>query len=288
MRILFPTDFSEAACHAFIYALKMAKKLNADLLTLHVFHRPDVRAIHLPRTLSDLYEGLELEEFEEYRASIQKLHNTAKEHMLDQVPIKHIMAEGEVPGSIIETAKKESADFIVMGTKGAGWLKQIFMGTVAAEVMENASVPVLAVPDEAEFDGKIDKIGVTINFQEEDYAMIKSVLRFAKPFEADVYCINVDVSNSLDLTEREDAFISRFDGVDRLHFEILSGTDIQKSLSEYMEENQIDIIAMLSRKRSFIEEIFHFNQAKKLSYQSKVPVFAFQMRNIEKGSESIN
>jgi nucleotide-binding universal stress UspA family protein len=36
-KILFPTDFSENSLHAFGYALQLAKKLGAEIITLHVY-----------------------------------------------------------------------------------------------------------------------------------------------------------------------------------------------------------------------------------------------------------
>lgn len=39
-KILFPTDFSEAATNAFIHALEFAKIVNAELILLHTFEIP--------------------------------------------------------------------------------------------------------------------------------------------------------------------------------------------------------------------------------------------------------
>jgi len=44
-RILFPTDFSEAANHAFIYALEIAKAFQLPLTVLHVYQLPDISSV---------------------------------------------------------------------------------------------------------------------------------------------------------------------------------------------------------------------------------------------------
>ena len=36
-RILFPTDFSEAATNAFVHALEFAKSIDGELVLLHAF-----------------------------------------------------------------------------------------------------------------------------------------------------------------------------------------------------------------------------------------------------------
>jgi nucleotide-binding universal stress UspA family protein len=276
MKILFPTDFSEAANHAFIYALSIADKLKAEILTIHVYKRPDIRALHLPRTLNEVYNDMELQEFEEYRASISDLQKLIDERGQTHIPVKHILAEGEIMRQILRAAKKESIDFIVIGTKGAGWLKQIFIGTVAAEVMENACCPVLAVPEKAVFDGTINKIGVTTSFEIEEAEVMKKALKFARIFNADLYCLHVNVlKTDLDITY-ENAFKALFDGVGNLKFVVLEGVNIHKTLSEYVESNGFDMLAMLSHRRNFLEEIMMYSEAKMMAYRSKTPILAFQ------------
>lgn len=275
MKILFPTDFSEAANHAFIYALSLADKLKAEILTIHVYKRPDIRALHLPRTLNEVYRDMELQEFEEYRASISDLQKLIDKRGQTHIPIRHILAEGEITRQILRAAKKESIDFIVIGTKGAGWLKQIFIGTIAAEVMENACCPVLAVPNKAVFDGKINKIGVTTSFDLEEAAVMKKALKFARIFNADLHCLHVNVLKTDSESSKEDAFKALFKGVKNLKFEILEGVNIHKTLSEYVEKNGFDMLAMLSHKRNFLEELMTYNEAKMMTYRSKTPVLAF-------------
>ncbi|MDZ4331458.1 MAG: universal stress protein, partial [Flavobacterium sp.] len=36
-KILFPTDFSEVSKNAFIYALKLADSIDAEIITMHVY-----------------------------------------------------------------------------------------------------------------------------------------------------------------------------------------------------------------------------------------------------------
>lgn len=275
MKILFPTDFSVTADHAYIYALSIAEKLKAEILTIHVFERPDIRALHLPRTLSEIYESMALEEFEEYRKHITGLHKLAEKEGLTHIPVKHMLAEGTVKNQIIAAARREKTDFIVMGTKGAGWLRQVFTGTVAGEMMEYACCPVLAVPEKAVFDKSIDKIGVTTSFAEEEVDILHKTLEFAQIFNAKVYCIHVDLKRGIDPEENEDEFKARFQDVENLKFIILEGTNVITTLSEYIEANEFDVVAMLTHQRNFMEEMFNFSDAKMMSYRYSTPILAF-------------
>jgi nucleotide-binding universal stress UspA family protein len=189
--------------------------------------------------------------------------------------MKHILAEGQITREIVSTARKENTDFIVIGTKGAGWLKQIFMGTVAAEVMENACCPVLAVPEKAVFDGTINKIGVTTSFDLDEVEVLKKALEFAKIFNAKVHCLHVNTSKKDTTRLVVGQFKKHFEGIENLSFTILEGSSIQKTLSSYVESKHFDVLAMLSHKRRFMEELMTYNDAKMMAYRSKTPILAF-------------
>ncbi len=275
MKILFPTDFSAAAHNAYIYALSIADKLKAEILTIHVYEQPDIRALHLPRTLSEIYESMALEEFEEYRKHIAGLHRLAEQEKLIHIPVKHMLAEGAVKNQIMAAAKREKTAFIVMGTKGAGWLRQIFTGTVAGEMMEYACCPVLAVPEKAVFDKSIDKIGVTTSFAQEEVDILRKTIDFAGLFDAEVFCLHVDVKKGNGPAENEEAFRAQFKDVKNLKFIILEGTNIISTLSEFIQGNEFDVVAMLTHQRSFMEEMFNFSDAKMMSYRYSTPILAF-------------
>ncbi|HXV46458.1 MAG TPA: universal stress protein [Nitrososphaera sp.] len=50
-----------------------------------------------------------------------------------------------VPNVIIEYAKKQHVDFIIMGTRGRSGAKKLLLGSVASAVMAHACCPVLLV-----------------------------------------------------------------------------------------------------------------------------------------------
>jgi nucleotide-binding universal stress UspA family protein len=48
-KILFPTDFSQTANNAFVYALQFAASMGAEIITLHVYELPQVDLITFRR-----------------------------------------------------------------------------------------------------------------------------------------------------------------------------------------------------------------------------------------------
>lgn len=279
--ILFPTDFSEASNRAFVYALQIAKKTGAKITTLHAFSKPNFSATHMPSNLQAYFEDFDLQAFQNYKESLPPLRQMAEEHQLGDIEMVHAMETGEdLVQIILDTAKKEEADIIVMSTTGAEGLKEIFLGSVAGEVLENADIPVLAVPEEAVFDGEINKVAFTTSYKEEEKLAFKKLIEFQQIFDFEIHCINVDTAHIEFYTQNMDKLEEEFKAFDKVKFIVLEGNEMFEPLTKYMDEQNIDILAMTTRKRNFIQELFNFSRTKFLSYHSKVPVLSYQVHTL--------
>ena len=77
--ILFPTDFSEIANNAFLYALHIGKSIDAKIFVLYSYLEPVLSATHggQPELLGEVYQTIELNQFEVYKKKIEKLREIA-------------------------------------------------------------------------------------------------------------------------------------------------------------------------------------------------------------------
>ena len=281
-KILFPTDFSEAAHNAFVYALHLADRLDARIVTLHVFRSPDIRALHMPRSLEEFYDTHDLYEFQSYRDEIPVLRKIAEENGFSHLEINHALERGEkVVKTILKVAERDEIDFIAMGTTGAGGLKKIFVGSVAAEVMENANCPVIVIPEKAKGTGGISQVAFTTNYKEEDKLAMRRLIEFCRPLNAHIHCINVDVSHTKFYRDKMEEFEKAFSDEPSIEFHVLEGTDIMGSISRYLEEKEIDLIATVIHKRDFFEELFSYSRSKELAYHYDTPVLSYQAHTLE-------
>lgn len=273
-KILFPTDLSEASTKAFIYALHLADKSGAVITTLHVYRRPEVKAAGLPRTLEEFYATYDLEEFQNYKDSIPALRDIQKSSGFSHVKVNHVLKSGKPVDTILKVAGEEEADMIVMGTTGATGLKKIFLGSVAGQVLEQAACPVLAVPEKAIFDGVIDRIAFTTSYKEEEKKALRKAIDILEPFHPEVHCINVDLAHTDFHTHAMDKFKQDFKEEERLRFHVLDGNDIREMITSFLQENDIDILAMATHKRSFLDELFNYSKTKMMSYHADTPILS--------------
>lgn len=272
--ILFPTDFSEAAENAYVYALRLAAVKKADVLLLHAYELPSIRQGGLSHTLSEFYENLNLEEFENFRDKLPKLDAVAEQHGLGHVARRHALEEGRAVSSILRYAEAEQVELIVMGTTGATGAKEVFLGSVAGEILENAPCPTLAVPKSAEFDGTFDHFAFATGYAEEHKRALRWFSEWSKPFPARVEVVHVDLNHTEGLTESMDKFSADLSDLDRIDYTVIDATDFADAMTEYLEECGVDFLALVTHRRGFWAELFNRSRTKELSYRLKLPVMA--------------
>ena len=271
-KILFPTDFSKTANNAVVYALEMAKFHNAELIVLHVYDLPPVAYEGYPSYVTEVYETIELSNFENFKDEVPVLRKIAEEHQLGSIQMSHVLEQGDLIQVIKSLVKKEKIDLIVMGTNGAIGLKETFLGSNAGSVIEKVPILSLTVPHKAKFD-TIKKIGFTTLFSSRDRIALKQVLEFAKPVNAKVKCLYV---RTLDSEVKESKIQKwRQDFKDEpVEFFVIPSEDIKGTIADFLKEKDIDVLAMLSYKHKFLEGLFKKSLIKKMAYDSEVPILA--------------
>ena len=139
--ILVPTDFGPPSERALEYGRHFARQFGARLHVLHT-----VESVMVAGGAEVPVAAVE---------QVEKSLDTAARRQLDTaitaddrssfsvVPV--VRMAGAAATDIVEYARQESIDLIVMGTHGRGALKHLLMGSVAERVVRWAPCPVLTV-----------------------------------------------------------------------------------------------------------------------------------------------
>ncbi|BCR04412.1 hypothetical protein DESUT3_14810 [Desulfuromonas versatilis] len=152
--ILYATDLSANAAHAFRHAIGLARSYNARIHILHVLPEVEPAMLNYISTVmgENRLADLELEHKEEVKDQIRKqLHQFAKEELADHPEDVERIADieihhGSAVGQILEAADRIEADLIVLGSHGKGKLKYAFLGSVAEKLLRKSHRPALVVP----------------------------------------------------------------------------------------------------------------------------------------------
>lgn len=271
-KILFPTDFSDTSKNAFLYALKLADSIGAEIITLHVYELPQADFIDVSAYLYEIYEVTELSNFENYRDEVPALRNIAEANDLGHIKISNVLENGNLISKIIEISNAENIDYIVMGTKGATGLKETFLGTITTKVMNDTKAVVLAIPENCKYQ-PIKKILFITQYVPADRKVLEKVMALAKVFQAHIDCLRVEalhISNKKDSMEDWKPLVENQDST--LHS--ITGNDVEGIILDFIELHKINMITMHVYHKNFFEKLFQISLSKKLSYHVNVPILA--------------
>jgi nucleotide-binding universal stress UspA family protein len=141
-RFLVPVDCSEDANQALEYAIALASTLCARVILLHVMQSPPWGGVDmdvtLPHAYSQFIQHLEAEVTHRMQACLERVNARGLE---GEIAVIHGVPFQE----ILDTAKKQQVDLIIMGTHGRTGLQHVLLGSVAEKVVRLAPCPVLVV-----------------------------------------------------------------------------------------------------------------------------------------------
>ena len=141
MRILHPTDFSEASNKALAVARQLKDLLKGELILLHAVEFPVRHKVY-----GDYWDELLEKTFEERR---RELFNYIKEKLCELAPDAECRVDEGRPLQVILKHAQE-ADLIAMGTHGPEGLLERILGSVTERVIELSGKPVVATKADAE------------------------------------------------------------------------------------------------------------------------------------------
>lgn len=143
-RILVPTDFSENAKAAVLYASELGRKFNAELHLLNVVDNIDVFSMELESVAAS---GLGYNAVEAQEQASRLLAELPGEVGHD-CRIVRSTELGNPTTEVTRYAERNHIDLIVISTHGRTGLRHLLMGSVAESVVRKAPCPVLTVRPE--------------------------------------------------------------------------------------------------------------------------------------------
>ncbi|QBQ41297.1 universal stress protein [Sphingobacterium psychroaquaticum] len=256
-KILFPTDFSDAANNAFLYALSLAKEMDAEIYVMNTYMQPVLSATHAgqPEMVPEVYENYELHRFESFKKYTAQLRDMAHKQNRSDIPLTFLFEEGTVVSNAQTIIEKEGIHLVVMGTNRATGIIDKIFGSNTIGVIRGVKVPVLSVPREASYQG-IKEIVFTTLFRQKDEAALREILELAKKFGVKVKCVNVNKNNDVDIIGVADHWENIFKDYE-LEFVFLDFDEsIENTLNKYIAAHKVDLLCVVKRNRTFLNRLF--------------------------------
>jgi nucleotide-binding universal stress UspA family protein len=282
--ILVPVDFTPVSYKTCKLAFDIASHLQVKLIFMHCYINPVIHSVPYAdvyvydSTLLARMDNAEKNANGNFRKFINTLSREIGKDKWKTVKSDFIIKPGYADEDILAYAEENKSRLIVMGTGGDAGL---IMGSVTADVIYNAKVPVLVVPEESpEISvGTLNKVLYATNFDEKDFAALDKLMGLLKPFNTQIFCVHVGKGEK---SEWDEARLEGMKEVLKDKYEqkefscrLIVGDDLLETLNKFIEEQKIDIISLTTHKRNMISRLFNPSVARKMVFHSKTPLLVF-------------
>jgi nucleotide-binding universal stress UspA family protein len=275
-KILLPTDFSKNSLSAINYAMQLLKDVECEFYFLNIqkassFVSDDLMTMSSSTTI---YQTL----IDTAKKSINNVINTVESHYNNDKHTFHSTVDYDnFIDAINQMCELKDIDLIIMGTKGATGAERVIFGSNTVRVMQRCGVPVLAIPNGCKFNG-MQKLAFTTDYlshyNEADLAIL---LGFVKQFNSKLDILHVKNAETLS-QEKENvrAYLDELFTTISHEFVELNQEDIFKVVQDYIYNNQINMLAMTSKKYSFLERLFSRHNVEIFGFKIDVPFLVME------------
>jgi len=271
--ILVPTDFSECALHAIHTSVPIAIATHAKIVLLHNIYTETKWESLSPEKRQDYPETLA-----RVREAEKKINLLMKGNLFRKVSFSNIITYGVAHEEIVAKARQLKADLIVIGSHGKETPDRNFIGSTAQKVLREATCAVMTVQKNYK-PGKWKKLLFATDFSKEGYKPFEKIKKLAIDLKSVVYLMFVNHPASfLDtrtINSLMDSFIVRYPEL-KFHKVIYNHEDIAEGILQFMEDNPMDWLALITRNRKW-KPRYLIGHTETLAFQSHLPVLSMNI-----------
>lgn len=270
-KVLLPTDFSDNAWNAIVYALHFFKNESCTFYILHTYTPSFYRVDYMMG--GPTYTALPDAGVELAQAGLDKtLADIKMNHKNPKHKFKLLSAFNTLTDEIREVTENKSIELIVMGTQGATGAKEIFLGTRTVHVIRKSRIPVLAVPNGytfREIKSVLFPSDYAISFGKEKVQMLIDTVKI---HNAKLTILNVKDDYELnDAQKANKASLASYFKPLHPKFEQVKGKLMPNAIHEYVGQHKVGLLAMMNRRHSFLDRLLVRPNVDSIGYHTKIP-----------------
>lgn len=274
-KILFPFQPGLENREAFIYAVKTARNMNAELIMLNAFD------VEVDESITrEKYAFLLKENWMKAYTSIANFnHHYVKNYARVEGDL-HIKTDyrfihGKPSVEVFRIIQQEEIDLLIIGMNDLEILQLKFSELLSHRVLKNTITSVLIIPETCCFQAIKDLV-VATDFHKLNTGkfLINQAIKFARSFDAAIHFLHFSGDREGEIEDREgyELIIDQVEKEKRNRFKVIKGKDIFSSMDQYISENNIDCIAVIKHHRGIFENLLHRSFTESFSTKSRIPM----------------
>lgn len=273
--ILLPTDFSENSRNAILYALQLFKTETCHFKLLHVYkvNNYDISSRLTPIPAKNVLEKTRKEKCLQLKYLAEELKNNplGRKHKID-----FTSANAPLVAAVREEIKNQQTEVIVIGTHGHTGTSEVVYGSNTVHLMEDIQeCPVLAVPAHEVFHS-LNEIVFAHGFKAKlTPGDLNFLITFSLKFEAPIRILYIAGEDGLSEGQKENKkwLLEHLKERGAAHsYHSLEFLSIPLGIYSFTESRGSDMIALINKKHSFMENLLFDPLYRNLAPFSKVPV----------------
>jgi nucleotide-binding universal stress UspA family protein len=134
-KILVPIDNSPNSIRGLKKAVYLARQCGASITAFHVLELPVLSVIHISNAM--LENGI--------KKADKIISKSIKLSDKEEIGVDYKTTSGRPGPEIVKFAQKNKFDLIVIGARGLGSGKELFLGSVSSYVIHKSKIPVFLV-----------------------------------------------------------------------------------------------------------------------------------------------
>jgi nucleotide-binding universal stress UspA family protein len=265
--ILLPTDFSDNAWSAAVYALKLYAEQECTFYFLH----SSVLKVSTMSSMSNKLTDAMIANATKDLADLKQMAESANPNANHD--FKTILSVYDLDDAIKATVKEYKIDLVVMGTKGATGADEILFGSNTVTVIGKIKTcPILAIPEEFDF-VKPKQIAFPTDYNRFYGEELDKLKELADLYNSKIRIVHVNKNEVL--TEKQNYNLSML----KVSLEDYNHTfhwmpdyeSKEQVIKDFVSELDIDILVMIHYQHSFIESIVKEPVIKHLGFHVTIP-----------------
>lgn len=265
--ILLPTDFSDNAWCAAVYAMNLYQE---EACTFHFLHSSKLKV----STMSSMSNKLIRVMTENAMKELSELREMAKNSQTNRNhKFEIILSTDDLHDAMEAVIEKHKIDLVVMGTKGATKATDIIFGSNTVNVIKKIKgCPVLAIPEEFDFE-KPEQIAFPTDFNRIYGEELIPLKQLADLYKSEIRIVHINKDD--DISEAQDYNLDQLKVAleaypHSFHWMPDYGKK-DRAIKDFIDELEINILVMINYQHSFIESIIKEPVIKKLGFQLSIP-----------------
>jgi nucleotide-binding universal stress UspA family protein len=266
--IIAATDFSDAALNAAEYAADMALAIQANLLLLHIYQVP-VAYVEIPVAAEAEQARIDAEE------SLAQLKEQLIKRTMGNINITGRFITGAFFPELKNVCEEIRPYAIVMGSQGTTAAQRVLFGGHTIYAMKHLAWPLITVPPHTGF-SQIKKICLACDFSNViNSTPVEEIKRLVNDFHAELHVINSGREDKYEPdTVFESGMLQEILVPLKPQYHLITGENTDESIISFVEENNIDLLITLPKRRGLLEKLTHKSISKQFVLHSQVPVMA--------------